>query len=122
MSRNYNFTIDTAVAPAHMDEILDFIYNFYLLPKQRNFQDINLVNGKSNSELSFFVTDPEKGWRIFVLIESGAPLEVDIKSFESTPEEFITDVKKRYSYLQYSSSMKTSASPHFTLHGLRVRI
>jgi heat shock protein HtpX len=94
MSRNYNFTIDTAVAPAHMDEILDFIYNFYLLPKQRNFQDINRVNGKNNSELSFFATDPEKGWRIFVLIRSGAPLEVDIKSFESTPEEFITDVKE----------------------------
>ena len=33
MSITENFTIDTAVAPAHMNEILEFVYNYYLIAK-----------------------------------------------------------------------------------------
>jgi len=94
MSGNYNFTIDTAVAPAHMDEILDFIYNFYLLPKQENFENIIRVNGKDRSDLSFYALHPDKGWKVFVLIKSGAPLDVSINSFGNTHDEFVKSVKE----------------------------
>ena len=37
MSEVTTFTIDTAVATAHRDEILDYVYKYYLLPKHDNF-------------------------------------------------------------------------------------
>ena len=41
MSEAQKFTIDTALAPAHMDEVLEFIFNFYLLPQPDSFDNVH---------------------------------------------------------------------------------
>jgi len=94
MTRTYNFAIDTAVAPAHMKDILEFIYKYYLLSKPKDFSIVNRVNGSNSSKLSFNAVNPEYGWKIFVEITLGSPLNVKIISDNGTPEKFVTNVKE----------------------------
>lgn len=94
MTRTYNFAIDTAVAPAHTNEILEFIYKYYLLSKPKDFSIINKINGSNNSKLSFYALNPEQGWKLFVEINYGSPLDVKIVSYNGTPEKFVSNVKE----------------------------
>ena len=94
MTRTYNFAIDTAVAPAHKEEVLEFIYKYYLLSKPKNFSIINKIHGSNSSKLSFYAVNPDFGWKLFVEITSGSPLDVKIKSYNGTPEKFVSNVKE----------------------------
>ncbi len=94
MTRTYNFAIDIAVAQAHMKEVLEFIYKYYLLSKPKNFNTVNKINGSNNSKLSFYAINPEYGWKLFVEIVAGSPLDVKITSYNSTPEKFVTNIKE----------------------------
>jgi heat shock protein HtpX len=94
MTDNHNFTIDTAVAPAHMDEILDFIYKYYLLPKPEIFGNISKSKEENISKLNFFALDPDKSWKLMVNIVSGAPLKVNITPDIGTPEEFVNYIRE----------------------------
>jgi heat shock protein HtpX len=94
MTRTYKFAIDTAVAQAHMKEVLEFIYKYYLLSKPKNFSSVNKINGSNNSKLSFYAINPEYGWKILVEIVAGSPLDVTITSYNGTPEKFVTNVKE----------------------------
>ena len=94
MTRTYNFAVDTAVAPAHMKEILEFIYKYYLLSKPKDFSIINKINGSNSSKLSFYAVNQEHGWKLFVEITSGSPLDVKIKSYNGTPEKFVSNIKE----------------------------
>ena len=53
MSQTQNFTIDTAVAPVHMDEILEFIYKYYLVPKPESFLNIGYKEGRKIRKTKF---------------------------------------------------------------------
>lgn len=94
MTRTYNFAIDTAVAPVHMKEVLDFVYKFYLLSKPKNFDQITRINGKKNSVLNFYAVNPDYGWKLFVELKSGTPIEVKIISYDGTPEKFVSNIKE----------------------------
>ena len=94
MSEAQKFTIDTALAPAHMDEVLEFIFNFYLLPQPDSFDNVHkYIEVEENSfELDFTALKPDKNWKAFVKMKSGAPLEVEITPEDGTPDEFVHDI------------------------------
>jgi heat shock protein HtpX len=92
MSKAQRFTIDTALAPVHRDEILEFIYNFYLLPQPDNFDNVHKYVGKNSIQLDFTALKSDKNWKASVKMESGNPLKVEITPEEGTPEEFVNDI------------------------------
>ena len=94
MTEVVNFTIDTAVAPVHMDEILEFIYKFYLIPKPENFDNIRRTKEKFGSTLEFTALIPDKSWKVYAKLISGAPIQVELESDEGTPQEFVTSIKE----------------------------
>ncbi|WP_048190863.1 M48 family metallopeptidase [Methanobacterium sp. SMA-27] len=94
MTEVINFTIDTAVAPVHMDEILEFIYKFYLIPKPENFDNIRRTNEKFGSTLEFTALIADKSWKVNAKLISGAPIQVELEPDEGTPQEFVTSIKE----------------------------
>jgi len=94
MSNIQNFTIDTAVAPAHMNEVLDFVYSYYLAPKPESFEFIQKKIGKKILNLYFTALDIDKGWKVSVKMESGSPIKVEMKSDAGTPEEFVKNIRE----------------------------
>ena len=94
MTEVINFTIDTAVAPVHMGEILEFIYHFYLIPKPENFDNIRRSNDKSGSTLEFTALIPDKSLEVYVKMISGTPIQVELEPDEGTPQEFVSSIKE----------------------------
>lgn len=94
MSEVQNFTIDTAVAPAHMNEILDFINTYYLMPKPESFDFIKKTMEKDVLKLYFTALNVDKGWRVLIKMESGSPINVEMKSDTGTPEEFVKNIRE----------------------------
>ncbi len=94
MTEVINFTIDTAVAPVHMDEILEFIYNFYLIPKPENFDNLRRTKEKFGSTLEFTALIPDKSWKVNAKLISGAPIQVELEPDEGTPQEFVNSIKE----------------------------
>jgi heat shock protein HtpX len=94
MSEVQNFTIDTAVAPAHMNEILDFIYSHYLMPKPESFEFIEKIMEKDVLKLYFTALNINERWKVRVEMESGSPINVKMISDPSTPEEFIKNIRE----------------------------
>ena len=92
MSNIQNFTIDTAVAPAYMNEVLDFVYNYYLVPKPESFEFIQKKVEKDILSLYFTALDADKGWKVSVKMESGSPIKVEMNSDSGTPEEFVKNI------------------------------
>ena len=94
MSEVQNFTIDTAVAPAHKDEILEFIYKYYLMPKPESFSFIKRIKDKNISKLYFTALKLDQGWNVRVQMQSSSPIMVELKWDDSTPEEFVNNIKE----------------------------
>ncbi len=94
MSDIQNFTIDTAVAPAHMNEVLDFVYTYYLAPKPENFESIQKIFEKDILELNFNALNIDKGWKISVKMKSGSPIKVEMNPDPNTPEEFVKNIRE----------------------------
>ncbi len=94
MSEVQNFTIDTAVAPAHKDEILEFIYKYYLMPKPENFSFIKRIKDENISKLYFTALKLDQDWNVRVQMQSSSPIMVELKWDDSTPEEFVNNIKE----------------------------
>ena len=94
MSKVANFTIDTAVAQAHRDEILEYVYNYYLLPKHDNFGFIKKSYESNGLNLSFTGFKLDEGWRVEITMKSGSPILVNMKWDDLTPDEFVDTIKE----------------------------
>jgi heat shock protein HtpX len=94
MSEIQNFTIDTAVAPVHIDEILEFVYTHYLIPNPDNFDNMKKIVDETGSRLIFNAIKSDKNWKIGVNIRSGAPIGVEFNINDNTPGEFVKTVKE----------------------------
>jgi heat shock protein HtpX len=94
MSEVQNFTIDTAVAPAHKDEIFEFIYKYYLMPKPESFSFIKRIKDKNIPKLYFTALKLDQDWNVQVQMQSSSPIMVELKWDDSTPEEFVNTIKE----------------------------
>ncbi len=94
MSGTEYFTIDTAVAPVHKDEIFEYIVKYYLKPKPENFRNIHIHRERKYSTLSFTAMNPKDGGQIFVRMRSGNPINVEMDPDETASEKFTNSVKE----------------------------
>ncbi len=94
MSEAKNFIINTELAPSHLDEALEFIYKYYLLPKPENFMNIGKKMENNSLLLSFTALEPKHGWKSRVEMRSGAPIVVDLIPENETPQEFLETLKE----------------------------
>ncbi|MDD3985462.1 MAG: hypothetical protein PHY59_06195 [Methanobacterium sp.] len=89
-----NFTSDTAVAPIHMEEILEFIYKSYLIAEPENFSNLRIKRKEFGSTLEFTALFPDKLYKINVKMVSGAPIHVMFKPDHGIPDKFISSLKE----------------------------
>jgi heat shock protein HtpX len=79
MSENY-FTIDTELSSGHLEDALDFIRQYYLLPQPDAFKNVTKTLSKGLTILSYTAIDKKKNWEVKVDVEAVNPLKVRMTS------------------------------------------
>ena len=88
------FTIDSEVAPAYFNDLLDFIYKNYILPRQEFFTNVRRTIVDRESFLFFTFIKPEWKSQIDVEIKAGKPIQVKIVVDETLPQKIVDDLKE----------------------------
>jgi len=88
------FTIDTEVTPAYFNDLLDFIYQNYILPHQDFFKNIRKVIVNDEHFLFFTSITPDRKSHIDVGMKAGKPIQVKMTADEILPQNFIDDLKE----------------------------
>jgi len=91
MGRTFSYTIELEIPTAYVGNLLDYIYQKYLLAQQQLFADISrgTVDGQPN--LSYVALDQEKGRTAEVTIKGGKPLQVKISLISDKATEESAD-------------------------------
>jgi len=84
MSENF-FTIDTELSSGHLEDALDFIKEFYLLPQPDAFKNISKRSMKGINFLRYTAFDIENNWEVKVDIEAVNPFNVRLTSDLNIP-------------------------------------
>jgi heat shock protein HtpX len=84
MSENY-FTIDTELSSGHLEDALDFIREYYLLPQPDAFKNISKTLTSGLGILSYTATDKENIWEVKVDLEAVDPFQVRMTSNDDIP-------------------------------------
>lgn len=83
----HEFDIQTEVAPAYYNHILDFIYKYYLFPQPDAFSEIKKSKKQGKNYLDFIFTTPDKMGQIKGTVKSGEKIKVKlVKEGEISPE------------------------------------
>jgi len=89
-----SFTIDTEVAPAGLEDLLNFIYQHYLLPRPQNFTNIQRTMINHEHVLTFTFLEPERKWYITVEMRAGRPIWVKMAPSDQTvPQSALSQIK-----------------------------
>ncbi len=88
------FTIDSEVAPAYFNDLLEFIYRNYLLSDQNSFTNIRRTTVDGENLLLFTFIKPEWKAQVDVEIKAGKPLRVKAIIDETLPQNVIDDLKE----------------------------
>ena len=90
-----SFVIDTEVTPAYFDDLLKFINQHYILPRQERFANVNRAFVDEEYLLSFTVLGPEGKGNIDVEMRAGKPIQVKmIPSDERVPQTILDKLKE----------------------------
>ncbi len=90
-----SFTIDTEAAPAGLEDLLNFIYQQYLLPSPQNFTNIRRTMIDNEHVLAFTFLEPEKKWYIEVEMRVGRPIWVKMTPSDQTvPQSALDQIKE----------------------------
>jgi heat shock protein HtpX len=89
------FVIDTEVTSAHFEDLLDFIYQQYILPRREHFARVERIASESEHILAFSVLGPEGKWYVDVKMKAGKPIQVSMTpSDETVPQTFLDQLKE----------------------------
>jgi heat shock protein HtpX len=94
-NRTVSFSIDLEIPESYLGNLLDFIYQKYLLPQTQRFTNISRSTVGGSFSLTFTALD-RSGMRVLeVAIKGGKPIEVLMTpAGETMPEETITQVRQ----------------------------
>jgi heat shock protein HtpX len=81
-----NFIIDTELSSRHLEEALDFLRDFYLLPQPDSFQNVSKKMVDGAGVLSYTVISSEEKWEVLVEIKAGNPFKVRILTITIPPD------------------------------------
>ena len=82
-----SYTIETEVPSAYLANLLDFIYQKYVLPRKDRFADINRTIADGDPSLSFVLLDSTGKKDLEVEVRGGTPLRVKVVLLERTVAE-----------------------------------
>jgi hypothetical protein len=90
-----SFSIDMEIPESYVGNLLDFIYQKYLMPQQQRFANISRATVDGRSSLTFTTLD-QSGTRVLdVTVKGGKPIDVSMTPLsENVPEEAITQVRQ----------------------------
>jgi heat shock protein HtpX len=77
-----------------MEEILEFLYQSYLIAEPENFSNLKITRKKFGSTLEFTALFPNILDQINVKMVSGAPIHVMFKIDPGAPDKFISSLKE----------------------------
>jgi len=90
-----SFAIDAEVAPAGLEDLLNFIYQQYLLPRPQNFTNIQRTMVDHEHVLAFTFLEPKRRWYIGVEMRTGRPIWVKMTPSDQTvPQSALSQIKE----------------------------
>jgi len=93
--RTISYFLETEVPTNYIGNLLDFIYQKYLLPQQKRFTNIYRTTINGQSSLAFAVLDPLGKQNLKVEIHGSKPIKVTIiPTDETVTEQTIADAKQ----------------------------
>ena len=84
------FIIDTELSSSHLEEALDFLRDYYLLPQPDSFKNISKKMVDGAGVLSYNVTSSKEEWEVRVEIQAANPFSVRIVTVNNPPDFDIT--------------------------------
>ena len=81
-----NFIIDTELSSGHLEEALDFLRDFYLLPQPDSFKNISRTIMDGAGVLSYTATNKQEGWEVRIEIQAENPFLVKIIPLTTPPD------------------------------------
>ncbi len=81
-----NFIIDTELSSGHLEEALDFLRDFYLLPQPDSFKNISRTIMDGAGVLSYTATNNQEGWEVRIEIQAENPFLVKIIPLTTPPD------------------------------------
>ncbi len=90
-----SYMIETEVTPAYVKNLLDFIYQKYILPNQKHFADVSRATVNGYSVLAFVTLDSDEKRELSVMVKGSKPIEVEIARLDETvTQKRINEVKQ----------------------------
>jgi heat shock protein HtpX len=86
-SKSVSYSIDLEIPESYSANLLDFIYQKYLLPQPQRFVDISRAGTNDNSSLTFIILDKPGNRSHQVEIIGSKPIKVNIMSLSETARE-----------------------------------
>lgn len=92
-----NFTIASELSSGHLDEALDFIREYFLLPQGEYFNNVSRKMTNGSALLSFTALNEKEQWEINVIMEAANPFKVRMTP-GNFPENF--DISSKMDLLE----------------------
>jgi len=88
------FTIDTEVAPIYLNDLLKFVYQYFILPHPELFTDIKKTVSDHEFILSFTALDKRREWYVNVEMKATKPIQLKMTlSSEIIPQVVLDKLK-----------------------------
>jgi len=88
------FTIDTEVAPIYLNDLLNFVYQYYILPHPELFTGIKKTAIDNEYVLLFTAIDQRREWYVNVEMKAAKPIQVKmVLSGEIVPQVVLDKLK-----------------------------
>jgi heat shock protein HtpX len=95
MSSDMGYPVEIDIPASYMGNLLDFVYQKYLLPQKTRYADISRTDSEDQSSLSFVVLDKSGRKRIKAQIVGGSPIRVYAQPIgEAVTEDEVTQVRQ----------------------------
>jgi len=88
-SEPLSFLIRTEITPNRLRDLLDFIYQKYILPLHFDFINVRRWIFDGKEVLAFTLLGPSDSWHVDVEITASNPIEVKITPTTTTPPDFL---------------------------------
>jgi len=90
-----SFVIDTEVTSAHFEDLLNFIHQYYILPRRERFSKVERTTVDHDYVLAFTILGPEGKWYVDVKMMAGKPIQVWMTPSDKTvPQTFLDQLKE----------------------------
>jgi heat shock protein HtpX len=93
--KSFSYSVDLEIPDSYMGNLLDFVYQKYLLPQAQRFADISRIEAGGRSSLTFFALDKLGKQSFQVEVNGSKPISVSITPLvEPVQEEAVAQIRQ----------------------------